>query len=100
MNESENVYQSKMIWKYIEENPKLVGIQVSDKQGLDILNALKDIYETLDDNLEMGKDMLTMLAGVILASAQGQGDKIVNEVMVQEAMSRFDSSMKDILNEK
>lgn len=100
MSESESVFQNESIWDYIKQNPQLVGIQVSERQGLDILNALRDIYDMTEEDVDTARKMMTMLAGVILASAQGRGDSIVNEVLVQEAMSRFDSSVRDMLDEK
>jgi len=100
MSESESVFQDESIWDYIKQNPQLVGIQVSERQGLDILNALRDIYDMTEEDVDTARKMMTMLAGVILASAQGHGDSIVNEVLVQEAMSRFDSSVRDMLDEK
>ena len=101
MSESEDVYQnSKVVWDFIKENPRALGIPISDKQGLDLLNALRDIYLTMDRNVEDAKQMMTMLAGVLVAAAQGDGDKILEEVLVQEAMFKFEDTVKDILNEK
>jgi hypothetical protein len=101
MSESEDVYQnSKVVWDFIKENPRALGIPISDKQGLDLLNALRDIYLAMDKNVEDAKQMMTMLAGVLVAAAQGDGDKILEEVLVQEAMFKFEDTVKDILNEK
>jgi hypothetical protein len=44
--------------------------------------------------------MMTMLVGVLIAASQGEGDKIIEEVLVQEAMFNMDNNLKDILNEK
>jgi hypothetical protein len=98
MNESENV--SSKIWDYIKENPKILGLPISDDTGLDVLNAMRDIYEKIQDDPEIAADMLTMLAGVILAAAQGDGKEIIDEVIVASAMHEFDSGVKDILDEK
>lgn len=98
MSESENV--SNEIWNYIKDNPKILGLPVSDNTGLDILGAMRDIYEMIQDDPEIAANMLTMLAGVILASAQGNGKEIIDEVIVASAMNEFDSGVKDILNEK
>lgn len=98
MSESENV--SNEIWNYIKDNPKILGLPVSDNTGLDILSAMRDIYEMIQDDPEIAANMLTMLAGVILASAQGNGKEIIDEVIVASAMNEFDSGVKDILNEK
>jgi hypothetical protein len=41
-----------------------------------------------------------MLAGVFYAVADGEGDEIIEEVLVQEAMINFDEQAKGILNEE
>jgi len=44
--------------------------------------------------------MLTMLAGLILSTTQGNAKEILDEVIVASAMHEFDSGVKGILNEK
>lgn len=101
MNESENVWDNpKDFWNYIESNKKLIGIAVSDEQGLDILNALRDIYLKIDVEVEDAKQMLTMLGIILLASSQGEGKTISNEIAVQAAMEEFDTHMNRMLDEK
>jgi hypothetical protein len=36
---------------------------------------------------------------VLVAASQGDGEEIVEEVLVQDAMLQFEQKMKDILNE-
>ncbi len=101
MSESENVWDNpKDFWNYIESNKKLIGIAVSDEQGLDILNALRDIYLKIDVEVEDAKQMLTMLGIILLASSQGEGKTISNEIAVQAAMEEFDTHMNRMLDEK
>jgi len=101
MNESENVWENDIqFWNFVGENKKLVGIPVSEGQGLDILNALRDVYLTIDDNKETAMSMLTMLGTFIYASSIGEGEKYTNEIQVLSAMENFDRSMKEILDEK
>ena len=101
MSESENVWENdEDLWDFIAENKRLVGLQISNGQGLDILNALRDIYLTIDDNKETAMSMLTMLGTFIYASSIGEGEKYTNEIQVLSAMENFDTSMKEILDEK
>jgi hypothetical protein len=101
MSESKNVYQAdEAVWDYIKEHPRAIGIPITDKQGLDILNALRDIHEENKTNPKMASNMLTMLAGVLLAASQGDGAEIIEEVLVQEAMFKFDDSVREVLDEK
>ena len=101
MNESENVWDNpEDFWNHIQSNKKLIGIAVSDEQGLDILNALRDIYLRIDEEPEDAKQMLTMLGIILLASSNGQGEVISNEIAVQAAMEEFDVHMNRMLDEK
>jgi len=97
MSESEESLVRENIWDYIKENPRLIGIPLSDNKGLDILNALRDIWilKTVDTK----NSGLTLLAEVILAAAEGKGNEIVNEVLVQEAMIDIDNSLRMVLDE-
>ena len=49
MSELENVWESdEEFWDFVGQNKRMVGMSISDGQGLDILNALRDIYLTID----------------------------------------------------
>lgn len=100
MSGLEDAYSSSEVWDFIKDHPKMLGIPISEKQGLDLLSAMRDIYVELDVNVDSAKRMMTMLAGVLIATSQGEGDKIIEEVLVQEAMFHIDENLKDILNEK
>ena len=97
MSESNESYLKENIWEYIKEHPRLIGIPLSDNKGLDILNALRDIYvlKTADAK----NSGLTVLAEVILAAAEGKGNQIVEDVLVQEAMIDIDDSLRMVLDE-
>jgi hypothetical protein len=43
--------------------------------------------------------MLTLLGSLLVGAAQGQGDKMIEEVIVSEAMDSFDTHLKGILDE-
>ena len=101
MSELENVWDSdKDFWDFVGDNKKLVGISVSDGQGLDILNALRDIYLTIEKEPEGAMKMLTLLGTVIYASSIGEGRQFTDEIRVVSAMEQFDSSMKEMLDEE
>jgi len=101
MNESENVWENdEDFWNFVGENKRLVGLSISDGQGLDILNALRDIYVTIEEDPDSALKMLTLLATVIYASSIGEGQQFTDEIQVASAMEQFDSSMKEILSEE
>ncbi len=101
MSESESVWETdKQLWDFIGENKRLVGLQISNGQGLDILNALRDVYMTIEKDPTSAMKMLTLLATVIYASSIGEGQQFTDEIQVASAMEQFESSMKEILNEK
>ena len=86
--------------KNVKSNKKLIGIAVSDEQGLDILNALRDVYLRIEEEPDNAKQMLTMLGIILLASSQGEGKTISNEIAVQAAMEEFDIHMNRMLDEE
>lgn len=101
MSELENAWENdEDFWDFVGQNRRLVGIAVSDGQGLDILNALRDIYITIDEEPDSAKRMLTLLATVIYASSIGEGRQFTDEIQVMSAMEQFDNSIKEILDEK
>lgn len=101
MTESKDVsaQESKIVWDFIKANPKMIGFPVSDTQGLDLLNALRDVHDMIEKKPATAADMLTMIATVMVAAVTGKGNETVEEITVQEAMHRFDKEAKDILNE-
>lgn len=101
MSESENVSMDDMeaVWNHIDENPLLLGIPLSDSKGLDLLSALRDIYITNKNNQEGAQVLLTLLANVLVAASQGDGEEVVEEVIVTEAMMQFEKQVKEVLDE-
>lgn len=101
MSELEDVWESdEEFWDFIGQNKCMVGMAVSKGQGLDILNALRDIYLTVDNELNSAKRMLTLLATVIYASSIGEGQQFTDEIQVLSAMEQFDVNIKEILDEE
>lgn len=98
MTESNESYLDDSIWDEIKDKPPIIGFRINKTKSLDVLNALRDIY--LLKTAEQKNKALTMLAGVLLAVVEGEGNEIIEEVLVQEAMINFDEQAKGILNEK
>jgi hypothetical protein len=88
------------VWEYIKDHPRILGLPVSDKQGLDLLNALRDVAEMIHKDQDMAHKMLTMIATVVVAAATGSGNETIEELLVAEAMHNFDKETKEILNER
>ena len=86
-------------WDYVKDNPLLIGISVSDKKGLDLLSALRDVREAYKNSTEVGDTMLTLLGTLLAGVASGDGDEMVEEVLVQEAMIDIDKEIKGVLDE-
>ena len=49
MKESENASYNEEpdVWEYIENNPRIMGLPLSDDKAIDICAALRDVYMTL-----------------------------------------------------
>jgi len=101
MSELENAWDSdEEFWDFVGENRRMVGLSVSDNQGLDILNALRDIYLTIEKEPDSAMRMLTLLGTVIYASSIGEGKQFTDEIQVVAAMEQFDTNIKEILDEE
>jgi len=101
MSEFENAWETdEEFWDFVGENKRMVGLAISDGQGLDILNALRDVYLTIEEEPDSAMRMLTLLATVIYASSVGEGKQFTDEIQVVSAMEQFDNSMKEILDEE
>lgn len=87
------------VWDYIRDNPLLLGLPLSEHKGIDLLSALRDVYVTNKTDHKAAQMLLTLLANILVATAQGDGEDVVEEVIVQEAMMQFDSQIKEVLDE-
>lgn len=102
MSESTNASQpvnKEDVWEYIKDNPRILGLPISKDSGLDLLNALRDIWIEIDRNPAAAGEMLTILVSVIIAGVMGHGDEAIEEITVQDAMHNFEQQAKEILNE-
>ena len=100
MSESENVSQDEeTVWDYIKDNPRLLGLPITEKKGIDLLSALRDIYVVNKIDRTAAQTLLTLLANVLVAASQGDGEEVIEEVMVQDAMVNFDNKIREVLDE-
>jgi len=100
MSESADVFQDNdEFWDYFKDNPRIVGIPVSEHKGLDLLSALRDVREAYKKEPYIGDTMLTLLGSLLAGVANGEGDEMVEEVIVSEAMVNVDSELKKVLDE-
>jgi len=67
---------------------------------MDVIQVLQDIYETLEEDVEEGKQLIIAMAAILVASRNNTADAVWEELSVQEAMKNVDNHIKDILNEK
>jgi hypothetical protein len=101
MSESTNVFPlDESIWDHINHMQYTVGIPVSETRVLNILGALQDIYNTLEDNPQGGKELLIGLAAILTAVKDDKADLVFEEFMVKDTMQNFDKGIENILNEK
>ena len=102
MSESENALPlDESFWDHIEHINFAIAIPVSDTRMLDIISALRDVYETIcEGELDEAKMCVTALAAILVASRYGKSQEVCEEFSVIEAMRNFDTSIKEILDEK
>jgi hypothetical protein len=100
VSESANVFQDNdEFWDYVKDNPRIIGIPVSEHKGLDLLSALRDVREAYKKDPNMGDTMLTLLGSLLAGVANGEGEEMVEEVIVSEAMINVDKELKKVLDE-
>ena len=100
-NESEDALPlDETFWNHIEHNGFSIGIPVSENKMMNVLEVLRDIYDTINDDPEEGRKLVIMMAAILVASKDGNADKIWEELSVQESMANFDRGIQEILNEK
>jgi len=101
MSGLENVFRDNdEFWQYVKENPRMVGIPVSENKGLDLLGALRDVREAYQKDTEIGDTMLTLLGTLLMGTANGDGEQMIEEIIVSEAMVDIDNGLKEVLDEE
>ena len=101
MSESDNALPlDNTIWEHIAHMDFTIGIPVSENKTLNILGALEDIYNSIDENIDEAKQCVIALAAIFVASRHDKADLVWEELSVQESMANFDEGIREILNEK
>jgi CO dehydrogenase/acetyl-CoA synthase delta subunit len=102
MSESESALPlDDTFWDHIEHMDFAIAIPVSENKMLDIISALRDVYETIcDEELDEAKMCVTALAAILVASKYGKAEEVLEEFSIKEAMRDFDIHMKGILDEE
>jgi len=90
---------SEDVWDYIEQNPRIIGLPITDSKGIDLLSALRDVYVHTKQDPEVGLNLLTILANFLVASAQGEAQDFIDEVTVIELTSDLDTELRKVLDE-
>lgn len=100
MSESSDASTSnEEVWDYIEQNPRIIGLPITDSKGIDLLSALRDVYMHTKKDPEVGLNLLTILANFLVASAQGEAQEFIDEVTVIELTSDLDTELRKVLDE-
>ena len=102
MSESESALPlDESFWDHIEHMDFAIGIPVAEDRMLDIISALRDVYETIcEGELDEAKMCVTALAAILVASKYGKAAEVWEEFSIKEAMRDFDDHMKEILDEE
>jgi hypothetical protein len=100
-NESESALPfDETFWDHIDHQKFSVVIPVSEDKVLNIIDVLRDIYESIDSEPEVAKEYLIMTAAILSAMRTNTAELVWEEMAVKESMRDLDSTLKEILNEK
>ena len=59
MSESSDASTSnEEVWDYIEQNPRIIGLPITDSKGIDLLSALRDVYMHTKQDPQVGLNLL------------------------------------------
>lgn len=101
MSESESAFPlDSSIWEHIKHLDYSIGIPVSEKRTLDILGALEDIYNTVNESPKEAQELIVGMAAILMAVRYDKADKVFEEFIVRDTMKNFDKGIKEILNEE
>ena len=102
MSESEIVLPlDETLWDMVDNLESSLGIQVSEDKALDLIGALYDVYECLQENdLDNAKVLVIGLTALIIAAPMGQADKVWQELQINEGMKNFELKAKELFNEE
>jgi len=87
-------------WDHIDHQKFSIGIPVSEDKVLNIIDVLRDVYDSIDSEPEVAKEYLIMTAAIISAIPTNGAELVWEEMAVKESMKDLDSTLKEILNEK
>lgn len=100
-NESESALPfDATFWDHIDHQKFSIGIPVSEDKVLNILDVLRDVYESIDSEPEVAKEFLIMTAAILSATRTNTAELVWEEIAVRESMKDLDLTLKEILNEK
>jgi len=100
-NESENALPlDDRFWEHTAHLDFAMLINLSPTKSINILQALYDIYLTIDEDPDEAKFLVTGLAGLMLSSKYGKTDEVYTEMVVSAARKDMDEGLRDLLNEK
>ena len=100
-NESESALPfDETFWDHIDHQKFSIGIPVSEDKVLNIIDVLRDVYDSIDSKPEVAKEYLIMTAAILSAIRTNTAELVWEEMTVKESMKDLDSTLKEILNEK
>lgn len=91
----------KSFWEHIQHIDFHVVIPVAEDRMLNIVDALHDVYNIIcSGDQARAEKSVTALAAILVATKYGKATEVWEEYSVQEAMTNFDTHIKEILDEK
>ena len=95
--------EEKNIWEYVIKEEAAYLIPLSQNTCLELIGCLHNIHQLLSDDITEKLKIDSYLNSVVTAivmAGQGDGERIVHEVMVKNSMLHFDKELEELLNGK
>lgn len=91
----ENIFD----WYYTEENDREIIMPIGNKAAVNIILALNAIFHFMSkEEYDTAIDHLLTLTEVIVANAYDMGDKVANDITVEQSMESLDDEIAKILD--
>lgn len=87
------------VWEYIERKPKLFPIELGKNKALDLTSFLLDINNDVHERPARAKKQLALLANLLVATAQGQGQDFYDEIVVKRSTLELDTELVRFLSD-
>ena len=88
------------VWDFIDNGNVGFLVPLTATKSLDLLSCLHNVHIEMQRDVNLADEYLTSVVTAMVAAAEGQGDKIVDEIIIRDSMANFDQKYYDVIREQ